>query len=144
MCGASAVMKRGRTIEKIAGTRVIAASQCVSISSASSIAISAENRRLERKYHGSTPPTSVVAVNVTAIPDIAEALDRGTLQPLVRRPYAVLQNGASGPIPLRRERAGGVTALVRIFILQSLAQHAEREVSKGGEPLSTVEWIALP
>src|SRR5690348_11384777 len=63
----------GRTIEKIEGTSVIAASQCVSIKSASSSAISAEKRRLDIQYQGRTPPTSVVAVKVTAIPDVLTA-----------------------------------------------------------------------
>ena len=42
----------GRTMEKIEGTSVIAANQCVSINSPSSSAISAENRRLDIQYQG--------------------------------------------------------------------------------------------
>src|SRR5579864_4538109 len=44
----------GRMIEKIEGTSVIADSQCVIISNASSIAISAENRRSDIHTHGMT------------------------------------------------------------------------------------------
>ena len=65
-------------IAKIDGTNVIADSQCVIISNASSIAISAENRRSDIHTHGMTPPTSVVAVNVTAIPEVAIARLIGT------------------------------------------------------------------
>jgi len=60
-------MKRGRTIENIAGTSVIAASQCVITSKPNSSAISAEKRSSDIQYQGSTPPTKVVAVKVTAI-----------------------------------------------------------------------------
>ena len=57
-------------IEKIDGTRVIAASQCVNISKPSNIAISAEKRRFDIHTQGVIPPTSVVAVKVTAMPDV--------------------------------------------------------------------------
>src|ERR1700751_4101825 len=49
----------GRMIAKIDGTSVMADSQCVIISNANSIAISAENRRSDIHTHGITPPTSV-------------------------------------------------------------------------------------
>src|SRR5260370_14655278 len=61
----------GRMIAKIDGTSAIADSQRVIISHASGIAISAEHRRSDIHTHGMTPPTSVVAVNVTAIPNVA-------------------------------------------------------------------------
>jgi hypothetical protein len=60
-------------IAKIDGTSVIAASQCVNISKPSNIAISAENLKFDIHTHGVIPPTSVVAVKVTAIPDVAIA-----------------------------------------------------------------------
>ena len=60
-------------IAKINSTSVMADNQCVIISSAKSIAISAENPRSDIHTHGMTPPTSVVAVNVTAMPEVAIA-----------------------------------------------------------------------
>jgi len=60
-------------IANIAGVKVSVDNQWVSKRMVRSIAISAENRRLERKYQGIIPAIIIVAVKVTAIPVVAIA-----------------------------------------------------------------------
>ncbi len=76
--------------------------------------------------------------------DLAETLDRGAAQCGIRGRDAGLENADTRPVPLLRERAGRVAALVRILVLQSLAEHAERELAQGGEPFGGVEPVACP